>query len=185
MNKDKTFWACGRAMGGYPGSFPHGFLNRCDERFDIYDNKCLFPFGGAMPKDVSGGAEWTVNDINPEMGHTTHNATDMPESWSGAFDVVLCDPPYGEGWADELYDLDHPGYKSLWKEGGRCVKKGGYLLILDHLVYTNYSTKKGNSIKNSFEREHPIAITTGPNMRIRVLNIFKKVSCDVQNSQNS
>lgn len=162
-------------MGGYPGSFPNGFLNRVDAQYGLYDEDCLFPFGGAMPKDVGASGDWVVNDINPDLGHTTHDATDLPDSWGGEYSRVLADPPYGEGWADKLYDLEHPGYKNLWSEAARCVEEGGYLFVLDYLVYINYSQSDRYDYPYTFERLQPVAVTTGPNTRIRVLNVFRRV----------
>jgi hypothetical protein len=162
-------------MGGYPGSFPLGFLNRVDEMYGIYGDSVLFPYGGAMREDFDGSDEWVINDINPDLGQTTEDACDPPDEWSDSFDVVLADPPYGEEYAEDLYDVEYQGPKKIYKGSAECVAPGGYLLILDHLVYVNYSTKKGNDCDYIFERENPVAITTGPNTRVRVLNVFKRV----------
>lgn len=173
---DETFWACGRAMGGYPGSFPNGFLQRVELKFGISDKRVLFPYGGAMPTQFDGdvGDEWVVNDIKPDLGHTTHDATEPPAEWHDSFEVVLADPPYGQFKANELYDTEHPGYKNICLSAARCVEVGGLLLILDHLVYTNYMDSDRYDYDISFDRKQPIAVTCGPNQRIRVLNIFER-----------
>ena len=54
---------------------------------------------------------------------------------------------------------------SFIKEAVRITEPGGYICILHQLVYL--------TPKNT-ERYAVIGVTTGPNMRIRVLNIFKR-----------
>lgn len=68
-------------------------------------------------------------------------------------------------YSTELYNCDPVPPYSFVEEMVRVTKPGGYICILHQLVY---KTPKGTS------RYATIPITTGPNMRIRVLNIFKK-----------
>lgn len=157
-------WTCGRPVGPYQGTFPYGFLSRVNESWPIYSREVLFPFGGATPDREN----WTVNDINEDLDvDTHHDARDLPESWIESFDVVLSDPPYSEEYANELYDVEHPGYKDHFIEAERVLRPGGWLLILDWICYENYS-------REVLERHHSIAITCGPNTRIRNLNVFRK-----------
>lgn len=165
--KTTESWACGRAMGQYQGAFPLGFLDRIQENVcDIRNGaKVLFPFGGTTPQR----SNWTVNDINEDLDvDTHHDARNLPETWTDKFDVVISDPPYSEHFADEYYDVEYPSPKEHFVEAARCVKPGGYFMILDWLVYQNYSP-------NSLERENVIGVTSGPKQRIRALNIFRKI----------
>lgn len=162
----KDVWACGRAMGQYQGAFPLGLLKRIQENVCDIENgsKVLYPFGGTTPQK----SNWTVNDINEELDvDTHHDARKLPDEWKESFDVVISDPPYNEHYADEYYDVEYPRPKSHFVEAARCVKPGGYLIILDWLVYQNYCPK-------TLERETVIGITSGPKQRIRALNIFRK-----------
>lgn len=163
----KDVWPCGRAMGQYQGTFPLGFLNRIQENLcDIRNGaKVLYPFGGTTPQR----SNWTVNDINEDLDvDTHHDARDLPEEWEDSFDVVISDPPYDEHFADEYYDVEYPRPKEHFVEAARCVKPGGYLIILDWLVYQNYCP-------NQLERETVIGLTSGPKQRIRAVNVFRKI----------
>ncbi|AGM11326.1 AdoMet-MTase [Haloarcula hispanica tailed virus 1] len=172
--EQQEIWPCGRPMGKYRGMFPHGFLNRMDEQFGVKNRYTLFPFGGITPDREN----WVVNDIDEDLDvDTHHDARDLPDQWTDEFDVVLSDPPYSPGMAEELYDKEFPNPKSHFLESVRVLKPGGVLLILDWLVYQNYTTTKGMDIPEEVgqvERDTIIPITSGPNMRIRCVNVFRK-----------
>jgi len=156
--------ALGRPMGPYNGCFPHGFMSFLERKFGISNKRVLFPFGGTTESKEM----WTVNDINEDLDvDTHHDATDLPAEWTNKFDIVVSDPPYNEKYAKEYYDVEYPRPYDHYREGARVVKEGGLLLILDWLVYQNY-------LEDKLKRKQPIAITCGPNTRIRVLNIFRK-----------
>lgn len=161
----KEVWPCGRAMGKYQGAFPLGLLNRIQDNIcDIKGAKVLYPFGGITPRKD----HWTVNDINEDLDvDTHHDARDLPDKWKEEFDVVISDPPYSEHYADEYYDCEYPKPKEHFTEAAKCVRPGGYFLILDWLVYQNYRP-------NKLEREKIIGVTSGPKQRIRALNVFRK-----------
>lgn len=151
-------------MGKYQGAFPLGILDRINERWGIYNKCVLFTFGGITPQRD----HWTVNDINDELDvDTNHDARDLPDEWTGTFDVVISDPPYSERYAEEYYDVDYPRPKSHFVEAERVLKEGGRLMLLDWLVYENYCP-------DSLERETVIGVTSGPKQRIRALNVFRK-----------
>ena len=156
--------ALGRPMGKYQGVFPHGFLDWLDREYGIKNRRVLFPFGGITP-DMEN---WVVNDVNDELDvDTNHDARDLPAEWTEEFDVVVSDPPYDDYYADEYYDVEYPRPKDHFVEAERVLAEGGLLLILDWLIYQNHRP-------NKLERLHPVAITTGPNTRIRALNRFRK-----------
>ena len=75
------------------------------------------------------------------------------------FDVVLAEPPYyaGHNYGVKPY--------SFTKEAGRVLKIGGFFVVLHTL---HYLTPKG------MRRYALIAISTGPNLKARWLNIFEK-----------
>jgi len=69
-------------------------------------------------------------------------------------------------YSKKLYKEEIVRPYSFTKEAVRICKSGGLICILHQLVY---KTLPGT------ERFAVIPITTGPNQRIRVLNIFKKL----------
>ena len=178
LTDEKDQWACGRSVNGYMGGFPNGFLSRVQRQLgvDLENNDVLYPFGGLTPQREN----WTVNDLRkgeptgpddePLTCDTGYDARDLPDEWTDKYDVVLSDPPYGKDYASELYDLEFATPKSHMSEATRVVKPGGYVLILDQLVYNLDWSHKDHRV----ERETVIGVTTGPGMRIRALNVFRK-----------
>lgn len=77
-----------------------------------------------------------------------------------SYDVVLAEPPYYSG-----HDYGVKPY-SFIKEVCRVLKIGGYLVILHTLRYI---------IPKGFEGFALIGISTGPNLKARWLNVFKKI----------
>ena len=76
------------------------------------------------------------------------------------FDIVMADPPYYDG-----HDYGVKPY-SFISEAGRCLKVGGYLIILHTLRYI---------VPKGMEAFALIGVSTGPNLKARFINIFKKV----------
>ena len=82
---------------------------------------------------------------------------------------VIADPPYDSyniNYSMKLYQKNTVKPYSFTEEAVRVCKIKGFICILHQLVY--------KTLKKT-ERFAVIPITTGPNQRIRVLNIFKKV----------
>lgn len=100
-------------------------------------------------------------DINAyfEPNHVIDCTTKLPFE-DESYDVVLAEPPYYAG-----HDYGVKPY-SFVKEACRVLKIGGFLVILHMLRYT---------IPNGFEAYALIGISTGPNLKARWLNIFKKL----------
>jgi len=175
---ERELWACGRAMGGYIGSFPNGFLPRLQNKLglDIYNKTVFFPFGGATPDRDN----WVTNDIKkdkptgpndePLPADYGYDARELPSEWTNKFPIIVSDPPYGKVYSEELYDLDYPHPKSHMSESTRVLEPGGYLVILDQLVYNLEWAHDGHRVA----RESVHAITTGPGMRARAVNVFRK-----------
>lgn len=108
-------------------------------------------------------------DINPDVNSTyVADCCGRLPIADGVYDVVIADPPYDSQditYSDKLYKTGLVKPYSFVNEAVRVCKVGGFICILHQLVY---KTLKGT------ERYAVIPITTGPNQRIRVLNIFKK-----------
>jgi hypothetical protein len=159
-------WACSRPMGQYKGIYPGRFIERLNEIIPMDGRLILHQFGGTTKQDCFNH---TV-DINPEVSPTyLTDARDLGVIPDNTYDIVIADPPYDSqnvNYSEKLYGSEQVKPYSFVKEGVRVLKPEGYYCILHQLVY-----KKPDGV----ERVGVIAITTGPNMRIRVLNIFRKL----------
>jgi hypothetical protein len=170
-------WAAGRATGKYIGSFPRGFLPRIHEYgIPIYRDKVLFPFGGITPdrenwisNDIKKGEE-TGPENKPLPADHGHDARDLPDEWTDTFPIVISDPPYGKDYSEDLYGVEYPRPTDHFSEACRVVEPGGWVVILDQLVYNLEWGQDDHPVT----REHIACLTTGPNMRARVVNIFRK-----------
>ncbi len=158
-----THWACGRPMAQWKGAYPEGFLQRLDKTIGLSGKKVLTLFCG------SSNFGDTV-DIKPEANPTyladCRKALPIPDK---RYDVIIADPPYDSQnitYSDKLYKERIVRPYSFVKEAVRITVPGGYVCILHQLVY---KTLEGT------QRHAVIPITTGPNQRIRVLNIFKRL----------
>ena len=160
------FWPCGRPTGKYRGKYPKGFIRRLKEIIPLEDVQVIHLFAGKSTK--INPTDITV-DINPDV------APDLLEDCTAKLSikddfakVTLIDPPYdsaGMAYGKILYGTKFVKPYSFIKEAVRITEPGGYICILHQLVYL--------TPKNT-ERYAVISVTTGPNMRIRVLNIFKR-----------
>ena len=157
----ETHWACGRPMAKYKGAYPEGFIRRLDQRIGLIGKVITLFCGSSNFGD-------TV-DINPLVNPTfVADCKNIPVK-DNSYDVVIADPPYDSqniSYSSKLYKTDVVKPYSFVKEAVRICKSSGYICILHQLVY---KTPKGT------ERYAVIPITTGPNQRIRVLNIFRKM----------
>jgi len=177
-SSEDELWACGRAMGQYMGSFPNGFLPRVNDSLGlpIYNQDVLFPFGGITPRREN----WYTNDIKkdkptgpndePLPADYGYDARDLPNEWTDTWPIVISDPPYGESYSSELYDVEYPRPSDHFAEATRVVEPGGWIVILDQLVYNLEWADEAHRV----EREQVSCITTGPGMRARVVNVFRK-----------
>jgi len=173
----EDLWATGRAIGSYVGSFPNGFLPRISKYgIPIYNEKVLFPFGGITPDR----SNWISNDIKkdeptgpndePLPADYGYDARDLPASWTNRFPIVISDPPYGQAYSEDLYGVEYPRPTDHFREACRVVEPGGWVVVLDQLVYNLDWAHDDHPV----DREHIACLTTGPNMRARVVNIFRK-----------
>jgi len=149
------FWALPRPTGKYRWRFPKGLLDRIGQLIPFEGKKILHLFCG-----ISKFGDIRI-DINPKVkpNYILDLTRDKLPFKDETFDIVIADPPY----------YNFPPY-SFVSEASRVVKKGGYLIIFHQLIYIR---PKG------FERFAQIAVSCGPNTRIRTLSIFKKTFGDV------
>lgn len=148
-------WACPRPTGKYKIRHQDSLVNRLEVLIGPYNDKRILHLFCGIAR-FSNALEEVRIDINPDVEpdivmDLRKNTIPYPDNY---FDVVYADPPY----------YDFPPY-SFVDEAVRVLKPHGFLVILHQLVYiTPKNTKRWGLI----------AITTGPNMRMRTLNIFRK-----------
>ncbi len=158
-------WACGRPMGQYSGLYPMGFMKRLANLIDFDCKKILHLFSGSIHKLQNHHTLDIKEELNPSIIADARKILPIKDS---IYDIVISDPPYDSDWktyGKKLYKTDVVKPYSFVNEAVRVLRPNGYLCILHHL---SYKTPKETI------RKAMIGITTGPNMRIRVLNIFKK-----------
>jgi SAM-dependent methyltransferase len=143
-------WALERPHGPYKCKFPNSFLKRLSTLIDFEDKKILHLFCG-----ISQFGTVRV-DINPAVkpDYVLDLSKDKLPFSDDTFDIVIADPPY----------VDFKPY-SFVREAVRVLKPNGFFIVLHWLVYIK---PKG------CRRWACIAVSTGPNHRMRSCNIFRK-----------
>ena len=160
------FWACQRPMGRYKGIYPGGILKRIDDLIGLKNKKLLHLFAGVTSKINRTDITMDTNPkVRPEIIGDCRKRLPIPKN---SFDVVLADPPYDSDfkiYGKELYGTEAVKPYSFVKEAVRVCKKGGFVCILHQLVYITPKQTRRWAV---------IGVSTGPNMRVRALNIFQK-----------
>lgn len=158
-------WKMPRPMGKYTGIYPQGFIERLTTLIPMKNKMILHQFGGTTTKDKFNH---TV-DINPEVNPTyLTDARTLDLIPDETYDIVLADPPYDSQditYSKKLYNCEVVKPYSFVRAGINVLKPGGYYCILHQLVYLK---------PDDCRRYAVIAISTGPNMRLRTLNVFQK-----------
>lgn len=173
-------WMLHRNCKSYTGAFPEGFISRLNQLLQIKEHHKVFHVFGGFMQD---GYNCDTNDINPDIPATYHFDVRKPfPIEDNIYDIVICDPPYDcpvydigfihtsdkkkrVHYGKNLYGTDFVPPYSFIDEVVRITKLGGYICVLHFLVY---------KIPKDCERYTVIPIISGPNLRIRALNIFKK-----------
>jgi len=161
------YWTVARATGPYKGKFPDGLLPRVIKFFKDYLGlewdklRRLYQFGGI----VNDGE--TV-DLNPECNPTfLTDARTLEGVPKGVYDVVFADPGYSD-YDYEKWQANPIKPYSFIDAGLEALKPGGYYLLLHTLIYKMRAFKGCRAV--AF-----IAIDSGPNHRIRCLQIYRKI----------
>lgn len=160
------YWACGRPKKAYRGAYPEGFLDRLEDVVPLKGKQIIHLFSGKSTKINDSDITIDINeDVLPDL---LEDCTGKLSIEDDIADVVLVDPPYDTKamiYGKPLYGTKYVKPYSFCDETVRITKPGGHICILHQLVYTTLKFT---------DRYAVIPITTGPNMRIRVLNIFRK-----------
>jgi hypothetical protein len=143
------------------GGYPKGFLAKAFETLGADPDKVLHLCSGS----VRGG--YTV-DIRPEMKPDIiadcRNTPFPDESW----EWIMCDPPYSEEYAKNLYgtEKDYPKPGQILKEACRLLKVGGRVGILHFQVPMSHKPLRLVGVWG---------ITTGAGYAIRAWSVFEKM----------
>ena len=169
-------WACGRPTAKYKGAYPNGFLKRLDKLLGITEeDKVLHLFSGSI-----GGRE-NEDTMDIQKDHNPTFVADARETFpmgDNTYDVLISDPPYDceeesnakvvkIHYSNPLWETEPVRPYSWMNEAIRVTKEGGYICVLHHLTY--------KTPKNCV-REMMVSVTCGPNTRVRILSIFRKMT---------
>jgi len=148
-------WALPRPTGKYKTRHPDELIVRLETLIGPYSNKKILHLFCGISSFKDAMDEIRV-DINPETNadYIIDLEKDVLPFEDEYFDIVYADPPY----------YDFKPYCFI-DEAVRVLKPHGYLVILHPLVYKTPPRTK---------RWACISIGTGPNMRLRCLNIFQR-----------
>jgi len=153
-------WALSRPHGKYKIRHPDELLERLEVLIGPYSQKEILHLFCGIARFPNAKKEIRI-DINPEVqpDYIMDLRKEKIPFEDNSFDIVYADPPY----------YDFPPYCFV-DEAVRVLRPHGFLVILHQLCYI---TPEG------CKRWECISIGTGPNMRLRCLNIFRKSKVEV------
>ena len=148
-------WALPRPTGKYSIRHPDKLLVRLEALIGPYSEKNILHLFSGIARFPEAKREVRI-DINPEVqpDYLIDLKRDELLFRDKEFDIVYADPPYH----------DFPPYCFI-KEAVRVLKPYAFLVILHQLAYKTPDNTKRWAV---------ISVGTGPNMRMRCLNIFRK-----------
>lgn len=156
-------WRCGPPpRTGQFQRYPSRFWFYFKRNYSIEDKKILHMFSGSM--------DWgDTTDFRPETGAMYVAPYDSLPFLSSVYDLVIADPPYAKGFANQWtkHPDDLPKPKRILIEAARVTKEGGLIAIMHIIIIPAY--KEANVQRIALH-----GILTGPNNAIRVLNVFRK-----------
>ena len=149
-------WALPRPTGKYKTRHPDELLKRLESLIGPFKNKKILHLFCGISKFPNAKKEIRI-DINPKVNpdivlDLKKEKLPFPNNY---FDIVYADPPY--------YNFEPYCFV---EEAVRVLKPLGFLVILHQLVYKT---------PRKCRRWACISVSTGPNMRLRCLNIFRKL----------
>jgi len=158
----KEFWSLHMARQtyrsglNYYGTFPEGFIKKVEQRWG--GSVAIQPFAGTSKYGI------TI-DLNREVKPTIIGDGSVLPIKKDAVDLVLVDMPYDEE-AYRKYCSKPRKIHTALHEATRVCKPGG------HVAFLHFITPR--KPKGTY-RVALIAISTGPDRRIRALSVFRKI----------
>jgi SAM-dependent methyltransferase len=147
-------------LGAIPegGGYPQGFIELAARLMAVQDL-------GAVVHLCSGGIRSARTfDIRPETSCAAIADCRRLPVRSCSVDAIMCDPPYGQEYAEALWGLGkvYPTPIVLLRECARILRPGGAVAFLHQLVPI---------IPAGLERVGVWGVSTGPGYRMRALTI--------------
>jgi hypothetical protein len=171
----REFWWLPRpSKSKYKGSFPLAFETKLYRLLGIdpLSHKILHPFGGVPEHgdtvELPSQKEWWDGlGISPTYWGDAH---DLDFIEDGAYDLVLCDPPYSDTEAEEIYGVTRKLDYGKWvAEAARVTAKRGHLAL--------YHTKLLPRPKG-WRRIYLIAIATRTHHTARLCGVFRRMTAE-------
>ena len=177
----------------YPSRFWHYFAKQYPEYIiNAYKPKGK-PVQVTLAENIkvlhmfSGSMKWgDTTDIRPETKPTIvapYNNLPIP---GNTYDMVVADPPYNKGFANEwiTHDKDLPKPKRILVEATRVTKPGGIIAILHIITIPKHPKAFADLGRPGVECIGRHGILCGSNNAIRLLNVFKKKEVTKNDSQS-
>jgi len=163
---------------GQKQRYPGRFVSRLNAHYPLEGERTLEMFSGSgelqtgfgSAVDNTNGTGVLTTDIREETGADLIAPYDNLR-WRGKkFDIVIADPPYNAGFANEwTKHADHlPKPKRIQREAAKVLRMGGLCMILHIIQIPAYKVNGMQAVAY-----HPIF--TGPNNAHRILCVSKKV----------
>ncbi len=165
---DMTPFATGPSPStGQKQRYPGRFVAYLNAHYPLADKRILEMFSGSGEIQSRFGAVTT--DIRPESGADIVAPYDALHYRGQKFDIVIADPPYNKGFANEweTHAAHLPKPKWIQREAAKVLRIGGLCMILHVIQIPSYKENGMQAIAY-----HPIF--TGPNNAHRLLNVFMK-----------
>lgn len=159
---EKEFWSLHMAAQTYRngqkyyGTFPEGFIKRIEQRWG--SGFIIQPFAGTSKYGL------TI-DLNREIRPSIVADGSMLPVKEDTADLVLVDMPYDDE-AHRKYGSKPLKIHTALDEATRVCRAGG------HIAFLHFITPRK---PKGTERVALIAISTGPDRRIRALSVFRKL----------
>jgi len=173
-------WYCGPAEKDsnkmkFDGSYPSGFLKDWKIAFKNYIPEMPFILhvcAGRVPKsegatldiDPKYNPDYLCNAETMRYGSLMEGEKQVP---SDTFDWVLADPPYNPKASEKYYNKKLLNKSKMLQQMTRVVKTGGFVGVLDQTM--------PQSPPRSLECVARIAVTSVPNLDVRVFTVFQKI----------
>lgn len=133
----------------YKGGFPlhaEKWLIKLAENLigsELKDEEILQPFAGKVDRGVRVDIK---EEVNPDVVADAHN---LPFE-DNKFKLIICDPPYSDEEAEELYDTPSLNYNKWSNEAVRVMKPEGVLVLYHKKMLPNPAPEELQLIQQVF-----------------------------------
>jgi len=153
-----------RYVGGMPLYAEEWLLKLAEHIYgeEVKDDKILQPFGGMGKRGIRVDLR---KETNPDVLADAH---DLPFS-TAIFKIVLCDPPYSNEEARNLYNTPPLNYRKWATESIRVLEENGILILYHKKILPNPNPPITKLLKRVFIGSRTWHLP-------RVAHFYKKVS---------